>query len=352
MKRTWQKAIKHRTFWELGVLLTIFTGGFIWFFWESLWTLPDQNTIHNLILLTAGIVGWYFLSRRTKAAEQDAQAAQRNAQAVEQGLTVERLTHAIDQLTSEKSFVRLGGILGLGRIAGTHEEEHKTIARVLVSFIRKRATINSKEIKEDLATYENSESEIERNFSASRTPRLDVEAAVNTLANIASKLEEKGQFREQYNEQKTNLCDLQDIDLSDLRFVESDLSKFDFTEANLSRAWMAGANLTDAHLCKYDSLVMKIFSAKLIDTFLNDANLSGARLCSVDLSDAQLERAKFIKAHLHEAVLIDANISRADFEGAVGLTQEQINQAFCWKGEEPINLPDKLRPPPARRKPV
>ena len=188
----------------------------------------NQDALRNLILLTAGVVGWYFLYQRTKtadqskkAAEQSAEATRKNAITAENGLTAERLTRAIEQIAHEDASVRLGGILGLEQIADVHEEERYKIARVFVSFIRNQAAKNSERAKKDYTESGVLKLEDEEEFSAYRAQRLDIEAAVNTLANIALGLDKQEQFKEQYNEKKQHLCDLRKTDLRGLRFVRS-----------------------------------------------------------------------------------------------------------------------------------
>ena len=329
-----------------------------------------EHTARNLILLTAGLIGWYFLFRRTRVAEQS--------------LTVEQLTHAINQLTNDNLSVRLGGILGLEQIAETREEERKKIARILVTFIRTHATKDSDEVKKHLIAYKSSNLETEEEFNTYRTLRLDIEAAVNALANIASKLERQGQFRKQYNEAKIDLCDLQNIDLRGLRFVETDLSQFNLAETDMSGAWLAGANLMDAHLYKFRRR-NKDFSAKLVHAFLDGANLSGAHLNYVDFSKTQLVRANFSRARLQGSIFAEANlkfadfsnaslrgvifqeanlkntifdsaqIARASFENCRNLIQKQVDKMSYGEPyleiRDRVRLPEGLNPPPIRKEP-
>ena len=365
MKRLCQSIIKYRTFWGLPILLAASVGSFIWFFRKSLWVEMDQDAARNLILLIAGIIGWYFLSRRTKAAEQDAKTAQRNAITTEQGLTVERLTRAIEQLANKNLSIRLGGILGLEQIADTHGEERKKIARILVSFIHTRAIKDSKELKKNITESKVSELETEEEFSAYRAQRLDIEAAVNALANIASKLEQQNQFQKQYNEKKQHLCDLQDLDLRGLRFIRADLTDFEFAGADMSGAWLSHANFTGSNFCKYDHNA-KGFTAKFTGALLDNANLSDTCLIGIDFSNLQLTQVDFSNSHLENADFSNSRVTNAEFSGArldetifdgtdisdtnfeecEELTQEQIDKAYYVAF--PPHLPDDLKRPENR----
>ena len=234
----------------------------------------NKGGTRNLILLLAGVVGWYFLLRRTKVAEQS--------------VTIEQLTRAMDQLASDRMPLRLGGILGLEQIAGSQTEERRKIARILASFIRERD--EKYPSKEPELKYE-SDASNKKALIAYRIQRLDMEAAVNALAHIAAGLE----YRNQYNEFKYHLCDLQDCDLRGLRFVEADLSGFNFKNSQLAGAW------------------------------LRQADLSGALLKGADFQYAYL--------------------SGTNLKGVEGWDREQLVDAFADEELPPRNLPDGLKPP-------
>lgn len=228
---------------------------------------PDPA--RNLILLIAGIIGWYFLNRRTitaeentKAAEESTQATIKNTEIAEQGLTVERLTRATEQLASDKSSVRLGGILGLVKIFQSHKEEKYRIIRVLAAFIHDFAPIDG-----DTRTVED------------RGKYSDIEEAVQALAFLTEPLPA---------DQKKTLFDLQFTNLSGLGFVGINLSYFN----------ILGVNFSNSHLYGFD--------------------FTGARLGMVNFSGVHLVAPK-------------------------GLTQEQLEQAFYWKGNPPKEFPPELK---------
>ena len=306
---------------DLTILLIFAVSVFAFLFWNF----KEQEIVRNLILLIAGITGWHFLSRRTETAEQDTKTT-------EQGVTVERLTHAIQQLDSKNLSVRLGGILGLEQIAATQEEESKKIARILVSFIGIQEKHSS--VKKNLTTRDQ--------FNMHRMQHLDIEAAVNALARIASELDKQGQFRDQYNQTKFHLCDLQNVDLRGLRFVETDLSEFNLAGADMSGAWMAGAKLMNAQLSK-SIPSEEIRKANLTRAFLDDANLSSASLDHVNLHRAQMVNAIFDDTTVNNTIFKKTNISNARLRNSTHLTQEQVSGAIYWKN--PPHLPDGLQPP-------
>lgn len=325
--------------------------------------------------LIAALIGGYFLYRRTQAAEQS--------------LNVERLTRAMDQLSNEDLFMRVGGVLSLEQIANTEEDERKKIARVLVSFIRTQAVKNSKRNEDDFTKSGVSKLESKEEFSAYRAQRLDIEAAVNALARIASELEKERYFREEYNSKKQDLCDLRNTDLRGLRFVETDLSGFNFSAIDLSGAGLVKVKFTNAWFFEIKS-AGGVFGAKFIRTFLKDVDFSGTNLNRVDFSHIEAEYIKFIKTPLNRVIFIgaqmlepefnEANLMNANFMGAVlveaemdeatlenvnftdthlyetyGLSQLQLNEAFRWKGHNTsVSFTDgrSLEPPPEKGKPA
>ena len=171
----------------------------------------NENGTRTLILLLAGIIGWYFLYRRTATAEQSTRIA-------EQVLTVERLNRAVEQLASDKPSVRLGGIRSLEQIADTQEEERIKIIQILVARIRELVKLKKKE-----------ETIIEN---------TDIEIAFKALANIAKPLgKQKGKFFE-----------LSKVDLSGLSFTDIDLSYFPLADMVLIEVTFLKVNFTGANL--------------------------------------------------------------------------------------------------------
>ena len=271
----------------------------------------DRNYI--LFASLVGIIPLYLLYRRAKAADQNAKAAIENTKIAHQGLTTERLTRAIEQLANDKVHVRMGGVLGLQQIGLTeniNEDERRKIAHILVSFIRERA-VKKSEISEygpDLPEHVGVAVVTPRKGltietrNSNRNARMDVEAAVNALADIASSLTYR-ENPDEFKERKHHLCDLRNMDLRDLRFVKADLSFFDFENTDFSGAWLRGTNF----------------------------------------NDAQLDLADFNGAWVHGATFKNANISHTKFTTAKYLTQRQVSEAFCVIGYPPF-LPQK--PPP------
>ena len=355
----------------------------------------DTDIARNLILLTGGIVGWYFLARRTNIAAREANISEQNIEITKQNrkdneknIANERINFATEQLDSEKPPIRLSGIRSLGKISATHEEECMEIARVLVSFIRTQAAKNSERTMEDIARCDLSNLETMDDFSAYRAQRLDIEAAVTTLASIASALEKMGKFSEEYNEQKVQLCDLQNTDLRGLRFIGADLSQFDLAGADMSGAWLVRVNFTEAWLYKAHFrertklCFAKLEGANFTRAYLNfvdfhgielprEAKFKGAYLhgaiftgiqimTKIDFTDALLDNTNFMGTHLsqvkiggHSLSLKNANLTGSSFLSVIDLQKRQLEEAFRWKGYSTFVTNDEgtLKPPPEKDRP-
>ena len=315
----------------------------------------DVEVMRNLILTIAGGVTWLFLYRRAKAADKSAEAAEQNAKTTEQGVTVERLTRAIEQLASDQPSIILGGILGLKQIAESHEEELEKIVQILSTFIRERAPVKEQEPEQEQAELNARNTIISghRSFFP-RNKDQHIQTAVKTLAQIASKLTHE----EKSDKSKLSLCNLTNCDLRGFEFFQIDFSKFNLTGTDLRNTILDGANLSGTHL----------FYTTLIGAKLYEANLSGAILCLTDLRHAQLFQADLSNtimrdtklsytdlsgANLSSADMTRVNLNEADLSGAnlkdvKNLTQQQLDEAYYMKGTLPPKLPDGLNPPPAR----
>lgn len=304
-----------------------------------------SDSMRNLGLLLAASIGWYFLSRRTNVAEREAIVSEQNIKITEQNIKIteqniktneqkivdEQISRAIERLAGENPFIRLNSISDLEKISLTHEEESKKIARILVSFIRTRATKDSEENK--LKKTEE--------FDAYREQRLDIETAVNVLARIASNLEKQKQL-EQRGDNKYHLCNLENLDLRGLRLEDVDLSKFNLEGTDFSGAWLRRTDLSGAHLFKFvDS---KVLRAIFFRTHLDHASFTGAYLNHVIFIRADLSSAKFDNVILQNVNFDGALVNGTHFESSDSLTQEQIDKAYYWGN--PPHLPDGLELPP------
>ncbi len=84
-----------------------------------------------------------------------------------------------------------------------------------------------------------------------------------------------------------------------------------------------------AHLRRTDLHGADLRNATLQDADLSGANLQRADLDGADLRGADLKAADLTGADLEQADLTEADLSGANFARARGLTQAQVDSAFC-----------------------
>lgn len=114
--------------------------------------------------------------------------------------------------------------------------------------------------------------------------------------------------------------------LEELVKLGAPLNNIDLTEANLSGADLSGAHLNDADLRHANLNGAYLNDADLRHAHLNDANLRGAHLNGAILSGAYLN-----DADLGCLKLKSLDTYCTDLTGTLGLTPEQVSQAYNWQ---------------------
>jgi hypothetical protein len=213
----------------------------------------------------------------------------------------ERFTRAVDQLGSEKSEVRLGGIYALDRLARESREDHGPIMELLTTYVREYSP--AEEV---------------------------VRAAINVLR------------RRRLAYDKHQAMDL-------------DLSGADLSEITTQDLHLAGARLTGARLR----------GAILVGADFRRANLIGAQMESAVLFDAKLNRARLQSAvlrgaHVEGADLRKANLYNTDLDGVRYDTCTRWPKGFDFVAagailvgaENDISSDESGSGPPAKAKPI
>ena len=267
----------------------------------------NSAVVRNVGLLLAGAIALIFAMWRGLVAERQADAARRQAFAARrQAGTARRQTNAMrrqantaqhdllnrryqqgaEMLGSVSLSVRLGGIYALQKLAEEHPKEyHVLILNLLCAFVRHPA-VDDFEISEG-HPYEAIQVAMEAISSCHEHTRR--------LINIES----DHQFS----------LDFHGADIQEVYLHHDSLYFANMVRANLSRASLHGVDLHSA--------------------FLQEVNFQHSDLSAANLSDADLSGA-----NLHSADLLNANLSYATFsddgdDPAVGLTQEQLDQAWA-----------------------
>jgi uncharacterized protein YjbI with pentapeptide repeats len=154
------------------------------------------------------------------------------------------------------------------------------------------------------------------------------------------------------SEAHLNGADLYRAHLESTLLDEAHLERAHLDEAHLDGANLSSAHVERAHLNKAHLERAILNEAHLDGAYLSSAHLDGAilgetyldraYLSSAHFDRAHLNKADLNKAHLDGARLFEAHLDRADFTGAEGLTQAQLDQAF---GDAETKLPEGLTRP-------
>lgn len=176
-----------------------------------------------------------------------------------------RYSQAIDQLGSQSSDVRLGGIYSLDGLARTSRDDRATIAAVLCAFVRDHTGSPA--------------------LDMTVAPSTEIQAALDVLCRQADRAWPNP------------------LDLSG-----ANLSRGNLIGANLSGANLSGANLERANLA----------SASLANANLGQVNFTDALLMFADLTDADFIFASLVRANLTEANTLGADFESADLTDVVG----------------------------------
>ena len=109
--------------WVAGITGVVVIGVLLsWRFWEELGDDEESvsTTVRNVGLVIGGVVAILLAIWRSRVAERQAGAAQRQANTAQQNLLDERYQRGAEMLGSDILAVRLGGIYGLQRLAEEH----------------------------------------------------------------------------------------------------------------------------------------------------------------------------------------------------------------------------------------
>jgi hypothetical protein len=267
-----------------------------------------------------GLAGFWANVRNTN---KTTALALRTVELTEQGQVTDRYSKAIEQLSSDKLDVRVGGIYALERITRDSPRDHPTIMEVLAAFIRDHS-------REQWPPAEYGAEPPER------ATRPDVQAAATVI----------GRRTIQHDSQRINLADADLIGahLARANLTGASLYRANLTGANLYRADLTGADLTGADLTGTRLNSANLFDgnltgayltgADLTGTFLAGAYLTGAYLAGANLSSTYLDDANLTNAVLDDANLTNANLRGTDLTG-VNLTGTNLTGAI-WPADAAV----------------
>ena len=310
-------------------------------FAENAARLTIAQIVGGLFLFLSVVFGW----RQIQATDETVRQAQEGLRLTEEGQITERFTRAVEQLGSDKTEVRLGGIYALERIARDSERDRETSFQVISAFVRGRVPrhipLGSPTPLPEYSPYapppplpvpppfpedaqaailvllrDGSISEIQTCWDVSETDLRGASLWASQVVQhdpfVESLLDES-----QSSEAPSQRRDIRGIcltrsDLSGADLRHADLRGMDLSGVVLTHANLGSSDLTGAFLYQADLSFANLENARLTETRLTQANLTAAVLDGADLRDADINWATLAYARLNGADLTGAILSFAD----------------------------------------
>lgn len=316
-----------------GVLLVLSISLLYWAIGPQSATERNEFT-RTVVQITVGLVqlggalvlgfGLYFtwntleVNRKTLAENQ--QANRERERQGREGQITDRFTKAVEQLGSDKTAVRLGGIYALERVARDSGRDYSTIIEILADYVRERAPRSTDDTPKSLQHVPLPDGKPGPLWAA--PPETDIQAVLKVLARL---------YHPARMTQGRKL-DFRNTDLRRAYIAKATWPEANFANANLTVAifndvQMPGANFAGARL---------LGTIMLVRIDLRGASFAGAVLNNANLFEANLIGAKFGTESRHADVagvnFYGAQLDGADFRWAENLTPAQLAEAASTEG--------------------
>ncbi|MFD8824825.1 pentapeptide repeat-containing protein [Streptomyces sp. NPDC059605] len=229
------------------------------------------------------------------------------------GQVTERFRAAVEQLSSDKLQVRLGGVYSLEHVLVESPQEHTAVVDILAGYIR--TTTHRGRTHEPLALPHERNPSHDTVVWGTELP-ADLQAAVNVLARRPDRHEPRR------------------VDLRSASLAGLSLRHFEFrARPRLSRVFLTSADLRRSDLRGVDFRGSILNYADLCMAWLSEACLEGVQLFAADLRGARMD----------DAALTATDLRAADLRESHGLTALQLSVAAI---DATTQLPDALRDDP------
>jgi hypothetical protein len=367
----------------LGLVGAVLLGFCLWLLWlrkylecRNVRTLNIQERVGlkiEFIKTAAQIVGGLFFILTILVAYWNYQVSQKNLEATQkknendlklaqEKQVTELYVKAIGQLGSDKLPIILGGLYALERIARGSQKDKGPILEVLTAYVRHNAPwppeepaqarkrrpwtkkglkVASQPKRGKTGTSRGKQGKAEKGEEISPEPDTDIQAVLTIIGRLGPVYDAQG---------KPQSLDLARTDLRGAGLRAAHLEGANLVYARLEYAYLEeahleGASLWEAHLEGAYLWKAHLEGAVLLKVHLERAILMKAHLEGADLRKANLEGAVLNGAHLERARLWLAHLEKVDLRGAdlkkaSGLTQPQIDAAYC---DEKTLLPPFLK---------
>jgi uncharacterized protein YjbI with pentapeptide repeats len=207
----------------------------------------------------------------------------------------DRYTKAIEQLGSNETDIRIGGIYALERIAYDSARDHPTVVEVLSTFVREHSPEPHSRA---------SDAEPPSGHSLERRVFPDVQAAVKVIG------------RRSIRHDRDRIA-LYGTNFSGLILRHAWLAGADLTSSNLIYGFLSGTTFAQAWLPNTNLIRARLDGSDLRGAWLSRANLTEASLIGAILTGTRLDNAILIRANLTDARLDDVDFTGSDLTDAL-----------------------------------
>lgn len=276
----------------------------------------------------------------------------------ESRLTSERFAQAVEQLGSENTHIRLGGIYSLEQLAKDSPNDHWTVMEVLTAFIREESPFKLHFSPDNLDSFNHAEPAWNR-VSSIANISMGVQAALSVIARNgdANGLRELDLSRTNLKGATIKQGCLDRVDLRGSYLGHALIERVSLNSALLDTCVFEKAKLSEVSFCQSRMRQSNFYGSRLSKVDLTGANLYGASLQGCDLhmvtlTDVNLNNTN-LQLHSALSVVMDnAQLSGADLSNERGFEEEQITSALLCNTKLPKNMNldpnrncDELAPP-------
>ena len=320
---------------SMAIALTLAVAALVFFVPPEILTANSRaiESWRNVFIILAAAFGIPFVIWRTFVAQQQANAAERQADTAERRLRNEIYEKGAAMLGDSTPSVRLGGIYSLKRLANDMPDEYQDqVMELLCAFVRN-------------PTREEGNARSTGDANSARVPRImrdDVQTVMNIIVRRHLELREGSTWS------KHKPIDLRGAKLQAVDAIEGDLAGALLHDANLAKGQLRNATLAQAQMARgvlkgADVSAARLEGCRFANSDLsgimaNGADLSRSTITSVDASGAianetrfsrsNISGSRFDRAVLQRAKLDRCSIANTDFTGASMLRADLSGTKF------------------------
>lgn len=266
------------------------------------------QALYFMMVGVFGLIGLYFIRKRTKWLEVSSLAASDQAKLAESTHINDQFIKSVEQLGDTKAEIKLGGVYGLEQVARS-DKFYNQVVELLSAYVRIKAVqpqgsdVNNDKLHEEIQAILNILGRINRKDFAP----LNLNGAY--LKGYTFKGNFAGILLKEANLTKTNCSDANftEANLTDAILIDSNCSNTDFSKADVSRARFSGG--TSCKGAKFSKAIC--IQSDFSKAICNDAYFMGAKLGETNFKETECKNIYFSN------VIDDGSSYIMDFNGAI-----------------------------------